>query len=135
MKSCLGLRGLACATGLLLPWWAVAESQLQAGAVAGKGSAAAHVNFRIVIPPVLSLGLAGGDTQAGAVQKVVIFSNNRAVSLAATAGVLPAAHDSLVLRAAAGRVIAREAACRLPTDAAPGVAAKTDRMICTVSMP
>jgi hypothetical protein len=135
VKYCLHLRGLACATGLLLPWWAAAESQLQAGTVNGKTSAAAHVDFRIVIPPVLSLGLTGGDAPTGGAQKVVIFSNNRNVTLSASAATRPAARSNLILRAAARKVIAREAACQLPTDASPDIASKTDTMICTVSMP
>ena len=135
MKCWLGLRGLITATSLLLPLWAAAESHLQAAPQNGKVSATAHVDFRIVIPKVLSVGIAGGDTQAPGAQSVAIFSNSRNVTLAASAGSTSAAHNNVILRAAAGKVIARAAACQLPTDAPRGVAPKSNGMICTVSMP
>ena len=135
MNCCLALRGLTIATSLLLPLWAAAESHLQAAPQNGKLSAAAHVDFRIVIPKVLSVGIAGGDTQGPGAQKVAIFSNSHNVTLAASAGSTSAARNNVILRAAAGKVIAREAACQLPADAPRGVAPKTSGMICTVSMP
>ena len=135
MNCCLALRGLTIATSLLLPLWAAAESHLQAAPQNGKLSATAHVDFRIVIPKVLSVGMAGGDTQDPAAQKVAIFSNSRNVTLAASATSTSAARNNVILRAAAGKVVAREAACQLPADASRGVAPKTNGMICTVSMP
>jgi hypothetical protein len=120
---------------LLLPLWAGAESHLQGGPVSGKVSATAHVDFRILIPKVLSLGVAGGDTQGPGTQRVAIFSNSRNATLAASSGSMPAARNNVILRAAAGKVIAREAACQLPTDASSRVSPKTNGMICTVSMP
>jgi hypothetical protein len=137
LKCCLGLRGLITATSLLLPLWAAAESHVQGGIGTGTGkvSAAAHVDFRIVIPKVLSVGLAGGDTQGLGAQRVAIYSNSRTVTLAASAGSVPAARNNVILRAAAGKVIAREAACQLPPDASRRVLAKPNGMICTVSMP
>jgi hypothetical protein len=135
LKCWLGLRGLITATSLLLPLWAAAESHVQGGTGTGKVSAAAHVDFRIVIPKVLSLGIAGGDTQGLGAQRVAIYSNSRTVTLAASAGPIPAARNNVILRAAAGKVIAREAACQLPTDAASRGSPKTNGMICTVSMP
>jgi len=126
---------LITATSLLLPLWAAAESHLQAGTVSGKASATAHADFRIVIPKVLSLGIAGGDILDSGAQNVAIFSNNRNVALAGSTGRVPAARNGVILRAAAGRVIAREAACQLPADASPSVVPRTNRMICTVSMP
>jgi hypothetical protein len=136
LKCCLGLRGLITATSLLLPLWAAAESHLLAAPESRKVSATAHVDFRIVIPKVLSLDVAGkGDTQGPGAQRVAIFSNSRNVTLAASGGSTPAARSNVILRAAAGKVIAREAACQLPTDASRGVSPKTNGMICTVSMP
>jgi hypothetical protein len=141
LKRCLGLRGLITATSLLLPLWAAAESHVHggtgtgAGTATGKVSAAAHVDFRIVIPKVLSLGIAGGDTQGLGAQRVAIYSNSRTVTLAASAGSMPAARSNVILRAAAGKVIAREAACQLPTDASSRGSPMTNGMICTVSMP
>ncbi len=135
MKCCSGLRGLITATSLLLPLWAAAESHIQGGTGTGKVSAAAHVDFRIVIPKVLSLGIAGGDTQGLGAQRVAIYSNSRTVTLAASAGSMAAARNNVIPGAAAGKVIAREAACQLPADASPGVFSKPNGMICTVSMP
>ena len=135
MKRCLAFRGLITATSLLLPLWAAAESHLQAGTARGKVSATAHLDFKIVIPKVLSVGLSGGDTQGLGAQRVAIYSNSRTVTLAASAGSMPAARSNVILRAAAGKVIARDAACQLPADAASGVASKNTGMICTVSMP
>jgi hypothetical protein len=123
------------ATSLLLPWWAAAESHLQAAPQSGKVSAAAHVDFRIVIPKVLSLGVAGGDILGSGAQNVEIFSNSRTVTLAASTGRVPAARNGVILRAAARKVIARETACQLPADATPSVLPRTNGMICTVSMP
>jgi len=123
------------ATSLLLPLWAAAESHLEGGKSNAKVSARAHVDFRIVIPKVLSVGLADGDTQSPGAQRVAIFSNSRNVTLAASTGSTPAARNNVILRATAGKVIAREAACQLPTDASSGVLPKTNGMICTVSMP
>jgi hypothetical protein len=135
LKRCSEFRGLITATSLLLPLCAAAESHLQAAPQSGKVSAVAHVDFRIVIPKVLSLGLTGGDTQSPDGQRVAIFSNSRNVTLAASGGATPAASNNVILRAAAGKVIAREAACRLPAGAARGVFPQTNGMICTVSMP
>jgi len=135
LKRCSEFRGWMTATSLLLPLWAAAESHLQAGTASGKVSATAHADFRIVIPRVLSLGLAGGDTQGPGAQRVTIFSNSRNVTLAASSGSTPAARNNVILRAAAGKVIARDAACQLPMDASRGVASKNTGMICTVSMP
>jgi hypothetical protein len=135
LNCCLRLRGLILATSLLLPLWAAAESHLQAAPQNGKVSATARVDFRIVIPKVLSVDIAGGDTHGPGAQSVAIFSNSRNVTLAASAGSTSAARNNVILRAAAGKVIAREAACQLPVDASRGVAPKTNGMICTVSMP
>src|SRR5579859_125373 len=109
------------ASSLLLPLWAAAESHLQAGTTGKKLSATAHVDFRIVIPHVLSVGLAGGDTPGPGAQKVAIFSNSRNVTLTATSASVPAAANNVMLRAAARKVIARDAACRLPADASRSV--------------
>jgi hypothetical protein len=65
----------------------------------------------------------------------VIFSNSRNVTLAASTGSTPAARSNVILRAAAGKVIARDAACQLPAEASNGVASNNTRTICTVSMP
>ena len=132
MNTCPALRGVMAATALLLPLASGAESHLQAAGASAKVSAMARVDFRIVIPPVLSLDVPGGDNQGAGTQKVAIFSNNRNVALAASSGSKPVAANVL-LRAAAGRVIAREAACQLPAETSRSLVSPT--MICTVSMP
>ena len=135
MKCCRVFPGLLTATSLLLPLWAPAESQLQVGPQSGKVSAAAHVDFRIVIPQVLSLGLMGGDARATGAQRVTIFSNSRNVTLAASGGSAPTARNRVILRATAGKSIARAAVCQLPPDLAGGALSPPQAMICTVSMP
>jgi hypothetical protein len=120
------------ATSLLLPLAVGAESQVQTGTPSGKVFAAARVDFRIVIPTVLSLGVAGGEGQEAGMQTVAIFSNSRNVALTASSGSKPAVAN-VILRAAARKVIAREAACRLPAEASRSPGSQT--MICTVSMP
>ena len=135
MKCCLGLRALMPAASLLLPLWAVAESHIQAESGGGKLSATAHVDFRIVIPKVLSLGIAGGETGDLSAPRVAIYSNSRNVTLTASSDSVPIARNAVILSAAARRVIARDAACRLPADARGGVGSKTSGMVCTVAMP
>ncbi|MDP8985690.1 MAG: hypothetical protein M3N97_11770 [Pseudomonadota bacterium] len=130
------LCALLTATGLLLPMGGAAESQLGTGKSNARVSASAHVDFRIVIPQTLSLDVANGDTQRAGTQSVApvaIYSNSRNVTLAASTGSAPAARNNVVLRATAGKVIERGAACRFPDDARG--AAETNRMICTVAMP
>jgi hypothetical protein len=127
--------GVLVATSLLLPLCATAESQLQVGPRSGKVSATAHVDFRIVIPQVLSLGLMGGDAQGTGAQRVAIFSNSRNVTLAASGGSATAARNRVILRAAARKAIARDAVCQLPTDVAGEDRSPPQAMICTVSMP
>jgi len=135
VKCCRAFPGLLIATSLLLPLWAPAESQLQVGPRSGKVSAAAHVDFRIVIPQVLSLDLVGNGTQATCAQRVAIFSNSRNVTLAASSGSMVAARNRVILRAAARKAIARDAVCQLPSDVAGGALSLPQAMICTVSMP
>lgn len=134
---------------ILLPFLAVGESHLEMGA--GRGlSAAAHVNFRIVIPKVLSLDTEARNDRAAGARTVGIFTNSHNVALAATLrpldGQLPTAgdeaHASLILNAAARKGIAQDAVCALG-DARPGaestdargVAAKPRSIVCTASMP
>jgi hypothetical protein len=124
-----------CAIGaaaLLLPLSAAPESHIQAqttnAAANGAVNAAAHVNFKIVIPQVLYLHVADADT-------VAVMSNSRNVALSATAG-SPAGRvaGNFILSAAARRTIARDVACAAPTGAG-GMAVATGRIICTASMP
>ncbi len=135
LKYCSASRGWLAAASLLLPLAAAAESHLQAATASGKASATAHLDFRIVIPKVLSLHLADIDTRGTGAQRVTIYSNSRNVTLAASTSATSTARNNVILRATAGRVIARDAACQLPADASRGVSPKTNGLICTVSMP
>jgi hypothetical protein len=135
VKCCRAFPRSLIATSLLLPLWASAESQLQVGPQREKVSAAAHVDFRIVIPQVLSLDLVGNGTQATGAQRVAIFSNSRNVTLAASGGSMPAARNRVILRAAARKAIARDAVCQLSSNVVGGGLSPPKAMICTVSMP
>jgi len=135
LKYCSASRGWLAATSLLLPLAAAAESHLQGAAASAKASASAHLDFRIVIPKILSLDLADVDARDTGAQRVAIYSNSRNVTLAASTSTTSTARNNVILRAAAGRVIARDAACRFPADASRGVASETSGLICTVSMP
>ena len=92
---------------LLLPLLATADSQLNVRTVNGAYSATAHLDFKIIIPKVLSLDLGplglenGNGGQPCGTRTVAIRSNSRHAMLSATAG----------------------------------LAANTHRMTCTVSMP
>ena len=123
----------------LLPLCLAAESQIAASGSGRKLSAAAHVDFRIVIPRVLSLDVAG-STPGLSAQRVAVFSNGRTATLSSTqAGLSLPANRSVVLVAAARKVIAQETPCPPSTGtyagALAGAAGKPHGMICTVSMP
>jgi hypothetical protein len=69
--ACMVLMGRAA---LLLPSMAAADSQTVATAPGGTMHAMAHVDFKIVIPTVLSLRTNGSE-------RVALLSNGRSVSL------------------------------------------------------
>jgi hypothetical protein len=75
---------------LLVPWQVTAESSLQSGARTASAGATAHLDFRIVIPPVLALSIDNAAVPAGAAPRVSIFSNSRHVLFAAS---VPATAD------------------------------------------
>jgi hypothetical protein len=124
MRSHRALGGLIFSGAVLLPFAIFADSQLASG-THGPLTATAHLRFRIVIPTVLSLDVAGATRTAGA-QTVTVTSNSRNVALGATLGNSAEVTGLIVLSAAAGRVIAKDAPCA----AQPG-----QRTLCTVSMP
>jgi hypothetical protein len=102
---------------LLMPLMAVAESHSESGAATPALLATAHLNFKIVIPKVLSMQVAGeGDRIAGA-QMVAVRSTGRNVTMNAT-----------ILTAAARRSLAQDTPCRRG-DAHGGP------VVCTASMP
>ncbi len=129
-----GCRCLVSSAALLLPSLAATESQLQTGAAGTAIRAAAHVDFKIIIPSVLSLDVAGGAESIPGAHTVSIFSNSRNVALAASVGASDNARGNLILSAAARRIISQHAACTLGLVRPAGVA-DTSRVLCTVSMP
>ena len=116
---------------LLVPLTAATESGVQSGAPTTAVSATARVNFKIVIPKVLSLQIGQRSERAGSAQTVAIMSNGHNVTLNAAvrssdAGVLT--RGNVVFSAAARKVILQDAQCT------PGGSRGT-AVVCTVSMP
>jgi hypothetical protein len=145
VKGSWAFNGVASTAALLLPLMAMPESHLQTGA----GSAVvatAHLNFKIVIPQVLSLQVGGESEAAAGARTVAIMSNGRTVTLqstiAASGDDRPTAHGNLILNAGARRVIAQDAQCAPQPIQAGAVTAVTDKsvkvgtqQVCTASMP
>ena len=127
MKRPAVLGSLTAAGLLLAPLWAASESQIQVPAAHRAATASAHVNFKVVIPKVLSLAVVGDADAPQRAQSVAIGSNGRTVSLAATAVGSDPASRNLILNAAARRSIVQAAACT-PLGG-------SSRTLCTVSMP
>jgi hypothetical protein len=121
VKWSWALKGAAGTAALLLPLMAVAESHLQTGSGAAL-AATAHLNFKIVIPQVLSI-------QVGDSGPVAIMSNGRSVALTATARAPSAnpAHRGAILNSAARMIIAQDVVCAASAGAGP--------VLCTASRP
>jgi len=117
----------------LLPLLAAADSHLGTQGANGTTRAAAHVDFKIVIPQVLSMQSAGTG-------RVSIMSNSRNVSLSAgvrTADANVLGRGNVILSASAGRVIAQDAECAAIArgNARGNARAASSPVICTASMP
>ncbi len=128
---------------LLLPFMAVPESHVQTGTVNTAASATAHVNFKIIIPPVLYLSVAGGNNGIEGADTVAVMSNSRNVTLSATLHPSGDARGSVILSAPGRKLIAQDSQCALgnshPAAASSpdrgGLAADAGRLVCTASMP
>ena len=118
---------LAGGAALLLPFLAAADSGLATGPANATLRAAAHLDFKIVIPRVLSLDVPGELHQVLGAQTVGVYSNSRSVAVGSTVGASDTARDGLVLRASARKVIAQNVAC--------GPIAQAASLVCTASMP
>ena len=125
----------------LLPPTAAPDSHLQAQAGSAASSATAHVNFKIVIPPVLYLHVASANEGAADPRTVAIMSNNHNVTLTAT--IRSDAHTrtpantgagTFLLSAAARRIIAQEAVCTPSPSARRGMG-HGNGLVCTASIP
>jgi hypothetical protein len=115
-SSSTAIRGLITAVVLLLPLMAAAESHTESAAATAALAAAAHLNFKIVIPPVLYLHVASQVELIAGEQTAAVMSTGRDVTLNAT--VLTAARRSIAQNVPCGR-----------GDAHPGP------LVCTASMP
>ena len=133
---------------LLMPMMAAPESHVQTAAASTAthvaARAAAHVNFKIVIPTVLSLRMGSADDRGRGAKTVTIMSNGRNVMLNPTARSPDdtRAHDGVILSASVRKVIAQSAPCALGIDDAGAANARahpvsfnTQPLVCTVSMP
>ena len=130
---------LASCAALLLPFLAAADSQVESGSARAALKATAHLDFKIVIPPVLSMDMADTLEVVRGAQTVAIYTNSHNATLAATLAVSDQARGNIILSSAARKVIAQTVYC------APGAAVRAggaegsrrqgDGVICTASMP
>jgi hypothetical protein len=137
MKWSSRVSRMICSAALLLPLPAAADSQIHTDAPR-RVTASAHVDFKIVIPKVLSMEVLSGMQSGVDVQKVAIGSNGRTVALAATVQGSDLPRRDLIVGAAARKSIAQDTPCALGvqnTVAATSGRRSDARMICTVSMP
>jgi hypothetical protein len=134
---------LAGSAAMLLPFLAAADSQRQLGVTGESLRATAHVNFKIVIPTVLSLDLPSGAESGRGAPGAAIFSNNHTVTLAATIRSSEESRGTVVLSSAARKVIAQKVPC-MPgsrSSAALATVARADHevgadgLVCTACMP
>jgi hypothetical protein len=105
---------LVGAAALLLPPPAAPDSHFQAQTGAAASSAAAHVNFEIIIPPALYLHVASAN-EGAANPRVAIMSHN-------------------YMRAATRKIIAQEAVCTPSAGAHRGMG-HGNGLVCTASIP
>jgi hypothetical protein len=134
MKWSWALNCVVGAAALLLPPTAAPDSHLQAQLGSAASSAAAHVNFKIVIPPVLYLHVASPN-EGAADPRVAIMSNNHNVTLTAT-NRTPAntVAGTFILSAAARKIIAQEAVCTPSAGTHRGLGHGYG-LVCTASIP
>ncbi|MBS0375224.1 MAG: hypothetical protein JSR73_11640 [Proteobacteria bacterium] len=136
-------RLVAVLAALLATGGAVAESSLQSGAHTKSTGASAHLDFKIVIPPMLALRLEPEPIAAGGAPRVAVESNTRHALLTASTTVGTSLSGTLLVRAGRGVVLREEAGCRLAaprpiaaTAAGHGPAIVDQRpVICTVALP
>jgi hypothetical protein len=135
VKRSWAVNGLMGSAVLLWPIAAVPESRVQSEGASTAVQAAAHVNFRIVIPKVLYLHIGVGDDANP--ETVAVMSNSRNVWLTATVRTREdhprAARGSVILSAAGRNIIAQDTLCTAVDLRSAAVGA--NRVICTVSMP
>jgi hypothetical protein len=126
--------GLMSTASLLLPLTAASESHVQTEAATAAVTATAGVNFKIVIPKVLSLQLGDDSSLALDTHSVNIMSNGHNVSLNATertANLSSPARGNVILSSSARKGIAQVAQCSLDKKRS----ADSRMTVCTVSTP
>lgn len=128
------VRGLIAGLVLLMPLMVMAESHMDGKAANARLNPTAHVNFKIVIPSVLYLNVAGEGNPVPGAPTVTVTSTGRDVALNATvraptagpqASIGAAAAGSIVLTAAARKSIAQNVPCTRGDGP----------IVCTASMP
>jgi hypothetical protein len=144
VKWSKGLTGSMSMAALLLPLMVAADSHIQTKAASAALAATSHVDFKIVIPPVLYMHVASANDRATpGSETVAIMSNSRNVTLDAIVRTPESevhTRGGALLSASGRRIIAQDALCTVGAAAAPMVArgrakAEDRRMVCTVSMP
>jgi hypothetical protein len=134
VKWTCAFNGLMSTASLLLPLTAASESHVQTAAPTARVTATASVNFKIVIPKVLSMQMNDGNSLSLDARTVTIMSSGHTVSLNATgrtANSTSAARGNVILSSAARKGIAQVAQCSLD-----GKLSADSRMtVCTVSTP
>ena len=128
---------------LLMPMMAAPESHVQTAAASTATNVAAHVNFKIVIPTVLSLRMESAIDRGRGAKTVTIMSNGRNVMLSSTTRSSDDARAHFViLSASAGKILAQDAPCAPGIDDTAAATTRTHRvsfniqpLVCTVSMP
>jgi hypothetical protein len=141
----MAFNGSVGTAALLLPMMVAGESHIQTESAGTATTAAAHVNFKIVIPKVLYLRVSGGNDRIPGAETVAVMSNSRNVALNASVRTTDSDVHArgVVLGASARKTIAQDAPCTLggahpvtvPAGAHGPEKAGDRQVICTVSMP
>ena len=130
---------LASWAALLLPFLAAADSQVEGSSARPALEATAHLDFKIIIPRVLSMDMADSLEDVRGAQTVAIYTNSHNATLAATLAVSDQARGNIILSSAARKVIAQNVYCAPGTAAyargAAGSPPTLETVVCTASMP
>jgi hypothetical protein len=116
------LRLIVGAAALCVPLLTAADSMLETRSDAATLRAQARVDFKIIIPSVLSLDLTHDARRAE------LFSTNRSVSLGVSDRASAASRGATLI-IAGRRIIAQTTTC------VPSTAAASALLVCTASMP
>lgn len=130
---------LASCAALLLPFLAAADSQVESSSARAALKTTAHLDFKIVIPRVLSMDMADSLDGVRGTQTVAIYTNSHNATLAATLPASDQARGNIILSSAARRVIAQNVYCAPGTAPYARVLTRSppshEPFVCTASMP